>query len=287
MCTSEQHVTANGVSLWTATQGIGPPVVLCHGGPGLYDYLEPIAAMIDDLATVHRYDQRGCGRSQDSLPYDIATFVADLDALRPHWGYESWTVIGHSWGASLALMYAIRHPERACRLVYMSGTGIDPAWHDEYRRNREATLSRIDRERLRRLNERRETASATELARINDERSALLARTEYYDAAQISEMPRYDRFPTNFALNAALGAEENRLEETGELRAQVAAIEAPTLVLDGEADPRPRWARAQIAGLLPNSHHVTIARAGHEPWIEQPTATRNPLREFLAPSRRP
>ena len=92
----------NGVSLWTATQGSGPPAVLCHGGPGIYDYLEPVAAMIHDLATVHRYDQRGCGRSQDEPPCDVATFVADLDALRAHGGYESWTVIGHSWGAFLA-----------------------------------------------------------------------------------------------------------------------------------------------------------------------------------------
>ncbi len=215
MRASEEHITANGVSLWTAIQGIGPPVVLCHGGPGIYDYLEPVAAMIDDLVTVHRYDQRGCGRSENEPPYDITTFVADLDALRAHWGYGSWTVIGHSWGATLALMYAIRRPERVSRLVYLSGTGIDPAWHGEYRRNREAKLSPIDRERLRRLNERRRTASATELARINHERSALLARTEYYDAAHVTEIPRYDRFPINFALNAALGAEENRLEETG------------------------------------------------------------------------
>ena len=240
--------------------------------------------MIDDLATVHRYDQRGCGRSQDSLPYDIAAFVADLDALRAHWGYESWTVMGHSWGATLALRYAIRHPDRVCRLAYLSGTGIDPAWHVEYRRNRKEKLSPTDREQLRRLDKRREAASATELARINDERSALLARTEYYDAARVNEMPRFDRFPINFVLNAALGAEENRLEQTGELRAQFADIEAPTLVLDGEADPRPQWARAQIAELLPNGLHVTIARAGHEPWIEQPETTRQALREFLTAS---
>ena len=281
---NEQHVIADGVSLWTATQGSGPPVVLCHGGPGLYDYLEPIAAMVGDLATVHRYDQRGCGRSEDAPPHDIATFVADLGALRAYWGYDSWTVMGHSWGAELALMYALRHPERVSRLVYLSGTGIDPAWHAEYRRNRAARLSPGDRERLRRLDERRTIASATDLARINDERSTLLATTEYFDATQLNQIPRYDRFPVNFALNATLGAEANRLEETGELRAQVAELTVPTLVLDGEADPRPRWARVQLAELLPNGRHVTIARAGHEPWIEQPEATRHALREFLAAS---
>ena len=258
--------------------------MLCHGGPGLYDYLEPVAAMVDDLATVHRYDQRGCGRSQDAPPCDIASFVADLEALRVHWGYDAWTVLGHSWGADLSLIYAIRHPERVTGLIHISGTGVDPGWHAEYRRNRAAKLSPSDRERLRRLDKRRAIASEPDLARINTERSELLARTEYFDVTQVKQIPRHDRFPVNFALNAALGAEANRLEETGELRAQVRRTAVLTLVLDGEGDPRPQWARAQLAALLPAGGHVTIARAGHEPWIEQPEATRQALREFLTAS---
>ena len=281
MCISERHVSANGVSLWTATQGRGQPVVLCHGGPGIYDYLGPVAAMIDDIATVHRYDQRGCGRSQDLGPYDVTTFVDDLDALRAHWGYEAWTIIGHSWGARLALMYAIQYPERTTRLVHFSGTGIDPAWHQEYRSNREAKLPLDERRRFRRLNQRRLTATGEELKRINEERACLLEWTELYDAARLKGVPRYDRFPINHSLNAALNAEIDRLEETGELGSKVSRIAAPTLVLDGEGDPRPRWARAHVARLIPNSRHVTIARAGHEPWVEQPQATAQALRNFL------
>lgn len=278
---SERYVSANGISLWTATQGSGPPVVLCHGGPGIYDYLGPVAAMIDDLASVHRYDQRGCGRSEHRCPYDVATFVADLDALRAHWGYDAWTVIGHSWGATLALLYAIQYPERIARLVYLSGTGIDPAWHREYRRNREAKLPPVERERLIHLNRRRRTAKGAELARIHEERSTLLETTEYYEATRLGDIPRYDRFPINYSLNAALGKELKRMEETGKLPAQVSRIAVPTLVLDGEGDPRPGWARAQIAQLIPGSHHVTIARAGHEPWVERPKATAQALRQFL------
>ena len=96
--------------------------------------------MIEDLATVHRYDQRGCGRSEDVEPYEITASVDDLDALRAYWGHEAWTIIGHSWGAHLALLYAIQYPERPARLAYLSGTGIDPAWHQEYHRNRDAKL---------------------------------------------------------------------------------------------------------------------------------------------------
>lgn len=281
MSISERQVSANGASIWTATQGGGPPVVLCHGGPGIYDYLGPVAAMIDDVATVHRYDQRGCGRSEDTGPYDVKTFVDDLDALRACWGYETWTLIGHSWGATLALLYAVEYPERTARLVHMSGTGIDPAWHQAYRRNREAKLLPADRERLRLLNEELLTATGEELARIENEKSSLLGRTELYDVRRVSDVSRYDRFPINYSLNEALCAEMRQIEHAGRLSSQVARVRAPTLVLDGEGDPRPRWARAQLAQLIPNSRHTTIAGAGHEPWIEQPEDTARFLRDFL------
>ncbi|MDE2668530.1 MAG: alpha/beta fold hydrolase [Chloroflexota bacterium] len=281
MTAFEELVTVNGVALWTATQGAGPPVVLCHGGPGIYDYLEPVAAMLEDLATVHRYDQRGCGRSDDRRPYDVATFIDDLDALRAHWGYEAWTVLGHSWGAALALLYAARCPERTERLVYISGTGIDPAWHDEYRSAREVKLQTAERDRLRRLEEERTVVIGADLDRLNAERATLLEATEYYDATRFEELPRYDRFPVNYTLNAALNAEMNGLEDSGALPAQVARIAASTLVLDGEGDPRPRWARAQVADLIPDARHLTIERAGHDPWVEQPDVTAAALRGFL------
>ena len=178
-------------------------------------------------------------------------------------------------------MYAICYPERTARLVHFSGTGIDPDWHRDYRSAREAKLSPAERERFRRLNQRRTTATGEELARINEERASLLQRTDLYDATRLDKAPRLDRFPVNYALNSALNAEMDRLEQTGDLPSMVSRIEAPTLVLDGEGDPRPRWARAHVARLIPNSRHVTIARAGHEPWVEQPEATAGALRDFL------
>ena len=244
----------------------------------------PVAAMIDDVATVHRYDQRGCGRSEDTGPYDVKTFVDDLDALRAYWGYETWTLIGHSWGATLALLYAMQYPERTARLVYMSGTGIDPAWHQAYRHNREAKLLPADRERLRQLNEERLTATGKELERVEDEASSLLSRTELYDVRRLGDVSRYDRYPINYSLNEALCAEMKQMEDAGGLGSRVSQIRAPTLVLDGEGDPRPRWARAQLAELIPTGRHTTIAGAGHEPWIEQPEATARVLRDFLVDS---
>ena len=85
MMPEERHIPVAGGQLWTVRQGTGPPVLLCHGGPGLWDYLAPVAGMIDDLATVYRYDQRGCGRSSGGPPWTMDRAMEDIEALRRGW----------------------------------------------------------------------------------------------------------------------------------------------------------------------------------------------------------
>jgi proline iminopeptidase len=61
----------DGVELWVERTGggSGVPLVLCHGGPGLWDYLDDVAGLLYDKTRVIRWDQRGCGRSQRRGPY--------------------------------------------------------------------------------------------------------------------------------------------------------------------------------------------------------------------------
>src|ERR1700693_1035331 len=84
----------DGCRIWTATTGAGAPVVLCHGGPGLWDYLAPIGSMISDIAVTHRWDQRGSGRSSALPPYTLDRFVDDLEALRVQFDHPAWIVAG-------------------------------------------------------------------------------------------------------------------------------------------------------------------------------------------------
>lgn len=179
-----EYVDVPGASLWTARQGAGPGLVLCHGGPGMWDYLAPVADMVDDLATTYRYDQRACGRSRGKPAYDLATAVADLEALRAHWGLSRWVVAGHSWGATLALAYCLRHPARAAGLLYLSGTGIDPAWHTEYRANRAALLGPEGQRRLADLAERLPLARGAEFAAVSRALCELVSATDIADQAR-------------------------------------------------------------------------------------------------------
>ena len=114
----------DGAMLRLTTAGSGHPLVLCHGGPGLWDYLDPLAGLLDDMSLVHRYDQRGCGESTGDGPFTVAQFVADLEMLREALGHATWWVGGHSWGAELALRYALAYPGRDRGVIYVCGTGI-------------------------------------------------------------------------------------------------------------------------------------------------------------------
>ena len=98
----------------------GIPVIVLHGGPGggcspaMRRYFDPA------VFRVILFDQRGCGRSRPHASIEENTtwhLVKDIEAIRVDLGIERFIVFGGSWGATLALIYAISHPERVLQLV--------------------------------------------------------------------------------------------------------------------------------------------------------------------------
>jgi proline iminopeptidase len=98
----------------------GKPAVVLHGGPG--GAINPTMRRFFDPKRwrVALFDQRGCGRSRPNASLDENTtwmLIEDIERLREQCGVEKWTVFGGSWGSTLALAYAITHPERVEALV--------------------------------------------------------------------------------------------------------------------------------------------------------------------------
>ena len=98
----------------------GIPVVVLHGGPGggcsptMRRYFDPRKFRII------LFDQRGCGRSRPHASVEANTtwhLVRDIELIREKLSIGSWICFGGSWGATLALIYAQSHPDRARALV--------------------------------------------------------------------------------------------------------------------------------------------------------------------------
>jgi proline iminopeptidase len=98
----------------------GTPAVVLHGGPGQGSSPNMRRGFDPARYRVVLFDQRGCGRSTPlgSLANNTThALVEDIERLRTHLGIERWVVTGGSWGSTLALAYALRHPERVSAIV--------------------------------------------------------------------------------------------------------------------------------------------------------------------------
>ncbi len=102
----------------------GKPVVFLHGGSGGGTSEGQRRFFDPERYRIVLFDQRGCGRSTPHLADGASLaanttwhLVADIEALRAHLGVERWQVFGGSWGSTLALAYAQKHPERVTEMV--------------------------------------------------------------------------------------------------------------------------------------------------------------------------
>jgi proline iminopeptidase len=273
----ETVIADDGVRLWASRTGTGDPLVLCHGGPGLWDMFEDMTALPAPLSDAVRWDQRGCGRSQRcDGPWSTERFVADLEAVRRHFDLEGVTLLGHSWGAQLALSYALAHPERVRALIYVSGTGIGPDadWHPAYRENLLARLGETP-ERLARWREApngsRERALIQWSAEFEDRRRAMEHAGRMADPW----------FGVNTECNAALNAERGRNWGAPELYEACRRLQTPVLIVDGDRDIRPRSAVDSLERALPDVRRVTLRGVAHHPWTEDPEGFLKAVASFV------
>ena len=98
----------------------GKPVVFLHGGPGGGCNANHRRLFDPARYRILLFDQRGCGRSTPHAGLQNNTtwhLVADIERLRVLTGAEKWQVFGGSWGSTLALAYAQKHPDRVSELV--------------------------------------------------------------------------------------------------------------------------------------------------------------------------
>jgi pimeloyl-ACP methyl ester carboxylesterase len=122
----EQFITTNGIRLHVVMAGpeSGPPVILLHGFPEFWrGWSKQLPALVKAGCRVIIPDQRGYNLSdkpQGVKAYRIEELVNDVVGLVDALGYEKVNLVGHDWGAVVAWMTAIWHPERIHRLGIMN-----------------------------------------------------------------------------------------------------------------------------------------------------------------------
>jgi proline iminopeptidase len=255
--------------LWATVEGSGPAVILCHGGPGLWDYLGPLAALLAGDFTVVRYHQRGCGRSDPyDGPFTIQQAVEDLDQVRRAHGFDEVGLLGHSWGAELVLRYAAVHPGHTRSVAYVSGVGGDnafrPAFAEEFERRLGDSL-----ERWRRLSHMQDRP-----VELEHEYCLLQWAPDFSPSSDPSARAeaQWRTRPPGAVINVRANRQLWADRATDDLVSLADRVTAPVLMLFGADDPRPWRSADPVHRALSDVGHLVLAGAGHAPWAERPQA---------------
>jgi proline iminopeptidase len=281
----EGRLSVDGGEIWYRVVGDGPgaPLVTLHGGPGFpSDYLEPLTALADERPIVF-YDQLGCGRSDrpaDPSLWRVERFVGELAALIEALGLDRPHLLGHSWGAMLAVEFALARPDAARGLALISPPISIPRWVADLTAYRKK-LPRDVAEAL----DRHEAAGTTDSA-------------EYLQATQRFYQHHLCRlYPWPAALRRSLAAAgdevyrtlwgPNEFTVTGALRdydrtGRLGEIRVPTLFAGGAWDEATPGATEWYQRLLPGSERVVFRRSAHVPMLEETERFVEEVRGFLA-----
>ena len=121
------YAPVNGIKIWYATFGHGPPVILLHGGLANADYWGKLVPVLAAHYRVVVMDSRGHGRSfRDARPYGYDLMAADVLALMDFLKIDKAALVGWSDGAIIGLDIAIHHPERLTKLFAFAANS-DPS----------------------------------------------------------------------------------------------------------------------------------------------------------------
>ncbi len=265
----------------------GKPAVVLHGGPG--SGCTPWQRRLFDPARyrVVLLDQRGAGRSTPhaSEPgIDLSTnttqhLIGDIEAVRKQLGIDAWLVLGGSWGSTLALAYAERHPKRVTELVlhgvaagrwseheWLFGDGLQPLFPAQWARRRAALPEELQGDVI---------AGYRQL--LHDPDPAVCARAAYewclWESATPDWPPRDGlasrftdpRFALGFARLVTWYVHHHEFLEDGAVFRDIAALAGiPGVLIDGRFDLQsPIGTAWELAQAWPDAELVVVEDAGH------------------------
>jgi proline iminopeptidase len=278
------EVVLNGARLFYRVGGPAdvatPPVVFLHGGPGQgSEHFDGLAGpfMERDLRMVY-FDQRGAGASERpaSGDYSLTTMLEDIAALQRELGVPKLALIGHSFGAVLALEYAAKYPEHVSHVIIVDGlwdTSLQCRLRLQvFAAQRPETYARVRGDSIRADGTKRNDCDLELRGRgmLGAERHQYEIEAMFPDPSVAARMDSVSNARnarnTGEASNALLSS-LNRYRFTA-----FARLSMPVLVVAGRLD---HWGAMsaslrELARLLPDSRFVEFKQSGHFPYLDEP-----------------
>jgi proline iminopeptidase len=290
----------DGIELYHFEAGAGTPALVVSGGPCASPQAPwRAAAALDGDVQLSFYHPRGCGRSTHPIdrPHAGSTYrqmqeveralglgaqIADIERIRQLQGRDKLTLVGHSFGALVAALYAAEFPDHVAALIFVAPANLLAAPSDG------ADLFALVRARLPAAMVGAFDAYMAEyfdfpslMTKNEQELTAFFARfAPFYAAA--AGMPELARpaSPTDAGGWMPL-ASYLSLGQRRDFRPALAGVQVPVLVIHGADDMIPAAESEAFASAFPHATTVAIPGAKHFPFDEQPAAFARAVAAFL------
>ena len=267
---------------WTASEvsAAQPGFLLVHGGPGLYGYLGDFARSLGRNAPTWTYFQRGGAWSKSTGPMTVAAHILDLQKVLKRLSVEvrDLTVVGHSWGALLAMLALKEDSSLAKRVRLVGPMPFDFEGVKLFLANIDWRLTAEER----RVRSERMSGFAT--------LTTPEARNELFNSLSDDIFKTYHFHPTFDRLSSKMDGTDadsffasqgdlGRMMLESDLIQSLSGFTLPVEMIYGEYDPSPclRLA-AQLKAVLPYFSAQGLSECGHYPWWENDTVQK----KFLA-----
>jgi pimeloyl-ACP methyl ester carboxylesterase len=232
-------------------------VAVIHGGPGAPGSMAPVAreladqwGILEPLQTAFSVD----GQIQEL--HDVLQENADTPV----------TLVGHSWGAMLSLLFAARYPELAKKLILVSSGCFEEQYAADIMKTRLERLNQEDNHELESLMAALDDASAQEqnlmLARLGE----LCTKADSYDPLTMES----EILQCQYDLHISVWNEAQNLRKQRKFLEAAKKIKCPVVGFHGDYDSHPaEGVYEPLTPIIKDFQFVLFDKCGHQPWIER------------------
>lgn len=235
-----------------------PPysVVLVHGGPGAAGTMEEVAKKISGKKGVIEAIQ---------TKYSIDSLLVELNGVVSLHGHPPLTLIGHSWGAWLSILFASKYPDQVKKLILIAAAPLEEKFASKIMETRLGRLDDKDREALYRLTKQINIAPQNQKDLIFLDIAAFMRKTDAFQPENIS----YGKETLDYQMYESVWTEAETMRSSGELLLHAGRVSCPVLVIHGDYDPHPyNGIKNPLIKLIKSFRFRLLENCGHEPWNE-------------------
>jgi pimeloyl-ACP methyl ester carboxylesterase len=191
--------------------------------------------------------------------------IAELQTILERSAERPVDLLGFSWGAMLAFMYAARHPGDVRKLILIASGSFEDGCAERILPDRMSRLTEAEARELEtlmdRLDDPAEDGKDRALARLGE----IMARADAFRPGPPADVP----LDVSFHIYQRVWAEARTLRSDGRLLALGASIRCPVVAIHGDHDPHPAsGVRIPLARVARDFRFILLEKCGHRPWIE-------------------